>query len=171
VTEGVAYLERHALFARRGTDGMRRIRTTGLVAAAFVHRTSRNGDPQLHTHVLAANAVLGEDGRWSASDARGLYAHARTAGFVYQASLRAGLVESLGVAFGPVHRGAAEIEGIDASVLRHFSTRRAEIEEYLFIHGGSSGRTAELAALATMESSASPRWRRATKEPSSPANG
>lgn len=150
VTEGVAYLERHALFARRGTDGLRRIATGGLVAAAFVHRTSRNGDPQLHTHVLAANAVLGEDGRWSAPDARGLYAHARTAGFVYQASLRAGLVESLGVAFGPVHRGAAEIEGVDASVLRRFSTRRAEIEEYLFAHGGStSGRTAELAALAT----------------------
>ena len=97
MTEGVAYLERHALFARRGTDGLRRIRTSGLVAAGFVHRTSRNGDPQLHTHVLAANAVLGEDGRWSAPDARGRYAYARTAGFVYQASLRAGLVESLGV--------------------------------------------------------------------------
>jgi conjugative relaxase-like TrwC/TraI family protein len=124
VTEGLAYLERHALFARRGTDGLRRIRTTGVVGAAFVHRTSRNGDPQLHTHVLAANAVRGEDGRWSAPDARGLYAHARTAGFVYQASLRAGLVESLGVAFAPVHRGAAEIEGVDASVLRGFSTRR-----------------------------------------------
>jgi len=150
VTEGVSYLERHALFARRGTDGLRRIATGGLVAAAFVHRTSRNGDPQLHTHVLAANAVLGEDGRWSAPDARGLYAHAQTAGFIYQASLRAGLVESLGVAFGPVHRGAAEIAGVDPAVLRRFSTRRAEIEEYLFLHGGSSsGRTAELAALAT----------------------
>ncbi len=131
VTKGVAYLERHALFARRGTDGLRRIRTTGLVAAAFVHRTSRNGDPQLHTHVLAANAVLGDDGRWSAPDARGLYAHARTASFVYQASLRAGLIESLGVGFGPVHRGAAELEDVDASVLRRFSTHRAEIEEYL----------------------------------------
>jgi conjugative relaxase-like TrwC/TraI family protein len=121
-----------------------------LVGAAFVHRTSRNGDPQLHTHVLAANAVLGEDGRWLAPDASGLYAHARTAGFVYQASLRAGLVESLGVTFGSVHRGAAEIEGVDASVLRRFSTRRAEIEECLFLHEGpSSGRTAELAALAT----------------------
>jgi conjugative relaxase-like TrwC/TraI family protein len=131
VTEGLAYLERHALFARRGTDGLRRIRTGGLVAAAFVHRTSRNGDPQLHTHVLAANAVLGEDGRWSAPDARGLYAHARTAGFVYQASLRAGPVESLGIAFGPLRRGAAEIEGVDPTVLCRFSTRRAEIEEYL----------------------------------------
>jgi conjugative relaxase-like TrwC/TraI family protein len=113
VAEGLTYLERHALFARRGTDGTRRIATSGLVGAAFVHRTSRSGDPQLHTHVLAANVVLGSDGRWSAPDARLLYFHARTAGFVYQAALRAGLAETLGVQFGPVERGSAEVSGID----------------------------------------------------------
>ena len=149
VAEGIDYLERHAVFARRGDGGQRRIATGGLVAAAFVHRTSRNGDPQLHTHVLAANAVEGADGRWSAPDARLLYFHARTAGFVYQASLRAGLVESLGVSFGPVRQGAAELAGIDAGVLRRFSTRRSEIEQYLATYGGRSGRSAELAALAT----------------------
>jgi conjugative relaxase-like TrwC/TraI family protein len=149
VSEGLAYLERHAAFARRGTDGQRQMATTGLVAAAFVHRTSRNGDPQLHTHVLAANVVHGADGRWSAPDARGMYFQARTAGFVYQAALRASLVETLGVTFGPVRRGAADLDGIDAGLLRRFSTRRAEIEEYLADFGGRSGRTAELAALAT----------------------
>jgi TrwC relaxase len=71
VAEGLAYLERHAAFARRGAGGERRIETSGLVAAAFVHRTSRTGDLQLHTHVLAANAVLGIDGRWSSPDASG----------------------------------------------------------------------------------------------------
>jgi hypothetical protein len=145
------YLERHAVFARRGHDGANRIGTSGLVAASFVHRTSRAGDPQLHTHVLTANAVLGTDGRWSAPDARLLYFHGRTAGFVYQATLRAGLVEALGVHFGPVHHGSAEVSGFDPTLLRGFSTRRAEIEEYLFLRGESSRRTAELAALATRE--------------------
>jgi conjugative relaxase-like TrwC/TraI family protein len=149
VAEGLAYLERHAVVARRGTDGLRQITTSGLVAAGFVHRTSRNGDPQLHTHVLAANVVHGADDRWSAPDARGLYFHARTAGFVYQASLRASLVESLGVSFGPVRNGAADLAGMDATVLRRFSTRRVEIENYLSEFGGSSKRSAELAALAT----------------------
>jgi conjugative relaxase-like TrwC/TraI family protein len=149
VAEGLEYLERHATVARRGAGGDRRIETSGLVAAAFVHRTSRNGDPQLHTHVLAANVVLGADGRWSSPDARLLYFHARTAGFVYQASLRAHLVEALGVRFGPVTRGSAELVGADPTLLRRFSTRRAEIEEYLSERGESSGRTAELAALAT----------------------
>jgi len=100
VAEGLAYLERHATVARRGAGGESRIETSGLVAAAFVHRTSRTGDPQLHTHVLAANVVRGADGQWSSPEARLLYFHARTAGFVYQASLRANLVESLGVRFG-----------------------------------------------------------------------
>ena len=127
VAEGLAYLEGHALSARRGAGGEHRLGTSGLVAAAFVHRTSRAGDPQLHTHVLAANVVLGADGRWSAPDARLLYFHARTAGFVYQASLRAGLVESLGVRFGPVQRGSAELAGLDRALLRGFSAsnRRA----------------------------------------------
>jgi hypothetical protein len=145
----LAYLERHATVARRGHNGESRIKTSGLVAAAFVHRTSRAGDPQLHTHVLAANVGRGTDGRWSSPDARLLYFHARTAGFVYQASLRAHLVEALGVRFGPVVRGSAELVGADPTLLRRFSSRRAEIEEYLSVRGDSSRRTAELAALAT----------------------
>jgi conjugative relaxase-like TrwC/TraI family protein len=85
VADGIDYLEHHATSARRGHDGTTRIATSGLLGAAFVHRTSRAGDPQLHTHVLAANVVLGANGRWSAPDTRLLYIHARTAGFVYQA--------------------------------------------------------------------------------------
>jgi Ti-type conjugative transfer relaxase TraA len=149
VTDGLTYLERHATSARRDAGGTRRMSANGLLGAAFDHRTSRAGDPQLHTHVLVANLVLGFDGRWSAPDARLLYFHARTAGFVYQASLRAGLVESLGVRFGPVSRGSAEIADLDPGLLRAFSTRRAEIEKYLAVHGESSRKAAELAALAT----------------------
>ena len=99
VSDALHYLERHATFARRGHAGERSIETTGLIGAAFRHRTSHAGEPQLHTHVLVANAVLGSDGRWSAPHASLLYHHGRTAGFVYQAALRAGLVELLGVQF------------------------------------------------------------------------
>ena len=38
---------------------------TGLVGVGFDHRTSREGDPLLHTH-LVANRVQGPDGRWTA---------------------------------------------------------------------------------------------------------
>ena len=36
------------------------------VAATFRHDTSRNLDPQLHTHAVLANMVQGRDGKWAA---------------------------------------------------------------------------------------------------------
>jgi conjugative relaxase-like TrwC/TraI family protein len=147
--QALEYLERHAFVVRRGAGGERQMWAHGMVAAAFVHRTSRAGDPQLHTHVLVANVAEGGDGAWSAPDARLLYHHARTAGFLYQAALRAGLGDNLGVRFGPVRRGTAELEGVDKVLLRAFSTRRREIERVLASSGARSARSAEVAALIT----------------------
>jgi conjugative relaxase-like TrwC/TraI family protein len=149
VADALGYLERNALRARRGAGGERRIGAEGLIAAGFQHRTSRAGDPQLHTHVLVANATLGHDGAWSAPDARLLYFHSRTAGFLYQAALRSGLTEALGVRFGPVTNGMAELEGISEVLLKAFSTRRSEIERHMASHGTTSARAAEVAALIT----------------------
>ena len=62
VRDAFSYLEREAAVARRGAAGAISVRGRGFVAAAFRHRTSRAGDPQLHTHVLVANLVQAEDG-------------------------------------------------------------------------------------------------------------
>jgi conjugative relaxase-like TrwC/TraI family protein len=120
-----------------------------LVAAAFRHRTSRAGDPQLHTHVLVANLGRGVDGRWSALDGRRLYVHARTASFVYQAVLRGEMTRRVGVEWSPVRKGIAEVIGVRRQVIRGFSRRRAEIEAALAAHGSDGARAAETAALAT----------------------
>ncbi|MDQ3876984.1 MAG: relaxase domain-containing protein, partial [Actinomycetota bacterium] len=128
VAAALRYLERQASGARRGKGGKTRIGSDGFIAAAFRHRTSRAGDPLLHTHVLVANLVKGQDGRWGALDARQLYLQAKTAGYLYQAQLRCELSRRLGVEWGPVRSGAADLEGIPRSVIRAFSTRRAEIE-------------------------------------------
>ena len=121
----------------------------GLVAAAFRHRTSRMGDPQLHTHVLVANLGRGPDGRWSALDARRIYAHARAASFIYQAVLRGELTRELGVEWTAVRDGIAEIDGVPPEVLRAFSRRRAQIEAALIERGTGGARAAEAAALST----------------------
>jgi conjugative relaxase-like TrwC/TraI family protein len=63
------YVEREAVQVRRGHDGRTKRRGRGLVAAAYRHRMSRAEDPQLHTHVVTANMMEGEDGRWSACTA------------------------------------------------------------------------------------------------------
>jgi conjugative relaxase-like TrwC/TraI family protein len=138
VREALAYLEGSAAFVRGGPAGVEVMPADGLVAAAFRHRTSRVGDPQLHTHLLVANLARGIDGRWSALDGRRLYAHARTASFVYQAVLRGELTHALGVEWTPVQKGIAEIAGVPPEVIRAFSRRRAEIVTAM-IERGTSG--------------------------------
>jgi hypothetical protein len=130
VDAAVAYLEREACRVRRGRGGVRREAGEGFVAAAYRHRMSRAEDPQLHTHVVAANMARGADGRWTALDGTQIYRHAKAAGFLYQAHLRAAVRERLPwVRWGPVRNGMAEIEQIAPGVLREFSTRRRQIEE------------------------------------------
>lgn len=146
----VGHLEREAVRARRGSGGERRtVTTTGVVGAAFLHRTSRAPDPHLHTHVLVTNLVQDHDGRWSALDARGLYLHTRTAGFVYRAHLRQELTERLGLSWARTALGVIDIEGMDPVVVRAFSRRRADIESALADNVASSAKAAQVAALTT----------------------
>jgi conjugative relaxase-like TrwC/TraI family protein len=130
VDAALGYLEREACRVRRGRGGVRHEVGEGFVAAAYRHRMSRAEDPQLHTHVVAANMARGADGRWTALDATPIYQHAKAAGFLYQAHLRAAVRERLPwVRWGPVRNGMAEIEQLAPAVLREFSTRRRQIVE------------------------------------------
>jgi hypothetical protein len=47
VKDALAFIEEHALFTRTGPQGIRQVNVRGLVAAAFTHRDSRAGDPDL----------------------------------------------------------------------------------------------------------------------------
>jgi conjugative relaxase-like TrwC/TraI family protein len=149
VEAALAYLEDHAAFLRRGRGGTELVPAAGLVAAAFTHRTSRAGDPALHTHVLVANMAEDHEGRFGAIDGRAIYRHAKTAGYLYQAELRHRLVRSLGVEFQEPHNGAADIRGVPRGVIRAFSRRRQEIEARMAERGETSARAAEMAALDT----------------------
>ena len=149
VTASLAYLEREACGTRRGPGGVDYHPGKGFVAAGFRHRTSRAGDPLLHTHVLVANMTQTADGRWGALDGRRIYTHAKTAGYLYQAHLRWALTRSLGVEWTPVRRGAAEVEGVPSQVIRAFSKRRAEIEARLAERGEHTASAAQVATLDT----------------------
>jgi conjugative relaxase-like TrwC/TraI family protein len=168
VRDAFGYLERHAAVSRRGRGGHELVRGDGLLAAAFRHRTSRAGDPQLHTHVLIANVTRGQDGRWRALDARRLYIHAKTAGYLYEARLRAELTRRLGVEWQRPHNGIADIVGFPGDVVRAFSRRRAEIEQELRRVGRAGAAAAQVAALETRRQKEygvtpeqlAPEWRR-----------
>lgn len=132
VREAMGYVESEMAWCRRGHAGATEVEGRGVVAAAFRHRSSRAGDPQLHSHVVVANLVQGsEDGRWGALTHPRLYDIASTGGHLYQAELRRRLTESLGVEWSEVgaeHPGVAEIEGVDQGLCRAFSQRSQEIE-------------------------------------------
>ncbi len=150
VDAALGYLERHAAVSRRGHNGTEQVSADGFIAAAFRHRTSRAADPHLHTHALVPNMVrTTDDGRWRTLDARHLYAHSLTAGYVYESHLRDELTRRLGVAWGPIVNGIADLEGIDKPVLRAFSTRREDIEHRMAALGTTSARGAEIAAFDT----------------------
>ncbi|MDP9418884.1 MAG: relaxase domain-containing protein, partial [Actinomycetota bacterium] len=71
------------------------------------------------------------------------YRYARTTGFVYQAVLRGELSARLGVAWGAVRNGQADIAGVPRAVLREFSRRRVEIEAHLAARGEGSSKAAQ----------------------------
>ena len=149
VAASLGYLEREACRARRGAGGATQVPGEGFVAAAFRHRASRAGDPLLHTHLVVANATRGPEGRWTALDGRELYRHAKTAGYLYQAVLRAELTARLGVEWNDVLNGTADLRGIPRGVIEHFSERRTEIVEHMRARGESSARAAQVATLET----------------------
>jgi conjugative relaxase-like TrwC/TraI family protein len=65
VAAAMGHVERTAVAVRRGHGGLIVEPAGGLVVGLFRHRTSRVGDPQLHTHAVVANLGKGPDGRWS----------------------------------------------------------------------------------------------------------
>jgi conjugative relaxase-like TrwC/TraI family protein len=128
VAGALTYLERRAAAVRRGTGEDRTLLAVdGVVGAAFTHGVSRALEPHLHTHVVVANLAHGADGRWSALDHRGLWAHARAAGALYDAHLRRALGDDLGLGWRRAPTGALEVDGLDPALRGAFSSRAAEI--------------------------------------------
>lgn len=153
VRAALSYLEDTAVMVRRGHGGEHVEPAEGLIAAAYRHRMSRALDPQLHTHVVAGNLARGPDGRFTALHSTLLYAAAKTTGTLYQAHLRALVSERLGLEWGEVHNGAAELADVQRPVIEHFSTRRHEMQREAEAGGIGLGTkaSAERAALATRE--------------------
>jgi conjugative relaxase-like TrwC/TraI family protein len=134
VRDALTFIERHALFTRQGRNGVRQVNVRGLIAAAFTHRDSRDGDPDLHTHVAVANKVQTLDGRWLSIDGRVLFKATVAAAETYNTALEHHLHNSLGIRFAeraegdPRLRPIREIVGVDRALNRRWSARRASIE-------------------------------------------
>jgi conjugative relaxase-like TrwC/TraI family protein len=128
VREAFAYLDTN-VGTRRGHGGVQHVSGQGLLAVGFDHRTSREGDPLLHTHLVVANRVRGPDGRWTALDGRDLYRHRLAADAIYRASYQYELVRTLGVEWTAADAyGNRELVGIPEDLVRLFSKRTDQID-------------------------------------------
>ena len=117
------------------TGRMVRAGGQGMIAATFRHDTSRNLDPQLHTHAVLANMVRGEDDKWRTMANERLYASKMLIGAMYRSELAREL-GALGYAIEKTHAdGRFEIAGVPRKVVEAFSTRRAEIEAAMAKYG------------------------------------
>ena len=135
------------------TGHMVRVGGQKMVAALFRHDTSRNLDPQIHTHAVIANMVRGEDGKWRTMANERLYASKMLIGTLYRSELAGELVK-LGYGIKKTHAdGRFEIAGVPRQVVEAFSTRRAEIEAAMAGRGlgdpGEDQRLAERVSLMT----------------------
>ncbi len=129
VDAALGYLQREACWTRRGAGGHEFLPGNGFIAAAYVHRSSRAGDPHLHTHVLIANATKGPDGRWTRLYHPAIYNQAKAAGYLYEAVLRKELTRRLGIDWEAPVNGIADVKGFSAEQVAHFSQRKAAILE------------------------------------------
>jgi conjugative relaxase-like TrwC/TraI family protein len=131
LAEAVGYLDGQ-LGTRRGHGGHEHVSGQGLLAVGFDHRTSREGDPLLHTHLVVANRVQGPDGRWTAVDGRDLYRHRLAADAIYRATYQRELSRTLGVQWTPADTyGNRELQGMPEELVRGFSKRTGQIDAEL----------------------------------------
>ena len=170
----VAHMQREAGYVRTGHHG-RRINgvETGrfedareIPVAIFPQHTSRNGDPQLHVHVLWLNRVQTvRDGRWRAIDSRGLHRNKGAGAALAAFALETGLTRQFGFewAYRPASKGRV-IAGVPEKAIRQFSSRRGQItkttlalaEEY----EKERGHAPDQRALASMRQFANARTRK-----------
>jgi conjugative relaxase-like TrwC/TraI family protein len=131
VREALAEAENYAA-TRVRLNGANDDRPTGnWIVAAYRHDTSRELDPQLHTHAVAANLTYdGVEGHWKALQASGLYERRAYLTEVYRNAL-AHEVRSLGYEIEPRRdsRGrdlGFEIRGVSHELLERYSQRSAQ---------------------------------------------
>jgi conjugative relaxase-like TrwC/TraI family protein len=126
--------------------GLNENRATGnWIVASYTHDTSRQLDPQLHTHAIAANLTYdGTEGRWKALQASGLYERRSYLTEVYRNAL-AREVRALGYEVENRHDVRArdkgfEIAGSSQDLLDKYSQRSAQRDAAILEFTNSRGR-------------------------------
>lgn len=158
VTAALDWVESNTLQTRKYNKNTKEQEPVGnqkMLVATFKHDISRNEDPQLHTHCVIANACLDSDDKFRSVHSRTLFDNKMLIGEIYRSELKANIREAY---LGRLERthpdGRFELKDMDKSLIREFSTRSQDMQEYL----GEGAHSAEDKAIAAL------RTRKAKKE-------
>ena len=124
---------RHCAYTRiRNRDGEIEVLPADIAAAMFQHGTSRDNDPQLHTHCVIFNAArTHRDGKYRALHQHPVYTWMKAAGAVYRNAMAWSLQERLGIRIEQYGKDGefTRIAGMPGDLIGHWSKRRAAIIE------------------------------------------
>ena len=127
VDKALSVLEERYAQTRVSTEAGRQKVTTGnITAAVFTHSTSREAEPQLHSHCVVMNATQLPDGRWFSFSNESAIANKKLLGQIYQNELAIALQQQ-GYQIEPKAHGQFELKGYSPELLQTFSTRRQQI--------------------------------------------
>ena len=150
VNATLAFMEQHCVETRRGHNGTIHENAAGLAIATFEHGTSREQDPQLHTHCLVANIAQREDGAYGAVDGRSLYRWKMALGAIYRAELAEQLTARLPVRIERDGTSFA-LHGVPKAIQTRFSKRSEQIHDWMAEKGYTGAIMAQVATLETRQ--------------------
>ena len=143
---------------KRKVNNKEIVESTGkIVVAKFRHETSREKDPQLHTHAVVMNLTQRADGKWRSLKNDKIIKSTVLLGSIYNNELAKNLQE-LGHALHFGKDGNFEIAGISKDQIEAFSKRSEMIVEALEKKGltreTSSSKQKQIVALSTRKDKA-----------------
>ena len=132
VEAALTYLEENTAYARKTVAGQTSFeKTSNFTVARFHHDTSRQLDPQMHTHCVVLNMTQRRDSSWRALSNEEVYRAKMVGGAIYRAELAHSL-RSLGYSIARKHAdGCFELAGFKDAEIKAFSQRRQEIKAML----------------------------------------
>ncbi|MFA0672608.1 conjugative transfer relaxase/helicase TraI, partial [Vibrio splendidus] len=164
-------------------DGVREFSNTENMAfAVILHKTSRENDPQIHSHSLAANMTRDQEGvlrtLGSSIKQKGgvingtgerIYNFQKYYGILYQSQL-AKEAQELGYTTRGVGNGQFDVEGVPQVLIDTFSTRTQQINQQALDFGVASRAAKDVANLDTRkpktyesDSALNAKWQQQTK--------
>ncbi len=172
VHTALEYIEQNLMATTVVNKNIRtRHKTQTMVASLFKHSTSRNLDPQLHTHCLVHNVTKKSDGKWRSAELSELFNNKILLGTIYRTELAYNL-SKLGYEIERTNPDSRfEVKSIEQEIINFFSSRSKEIKAALSKYNIQNSKTAENATIYTRSNkkyenneNLRERWRKDAKE-------